>query len=321
MTFAEEVSRMDPVDFWVWLGVLSVLATGCFYGAFVFLKRSRLIIDTPTAKIRSAAQGFIELEGTARFNTDNPLMAPLTDSPCCWYRYEIEKKSGKDWRTIESGSSEEPFVIEDETGRCIVLPKGASVTPTDQSAWYGSSQQPTDRNPSRHPVTAASSGFNLKIYKGSRGFTSNMFNNYRYSEQRIYDGDPIYAIGHFSSLDERDHHRKKSALTSEIIKLWKQDKQRMLDRFDTDGDGKIDMQEWEQARQSAQRIASEKYEEQKSQQIIHTLSKSPIKGHPFLISSLPQFELARRYQFGSAFLLLVFFLAGSGSVFLLANRL
>ena len=109
-------------------------------------------------------------------------------------------------------------------------------------------------------------------------------------------------------------------MASDILKIWKQDKQRMIDRFDQDGDGKIDMNEWENARQSAQRIAGEKYDEMKKDMLIHTLSKSPIKGFPFLISSLPQFDLAKRYRNVAVFLLVLFFLSGSGAVFLLSNR-
>ena len=322
MTMSQEIMHMSPVEFWIWMLFASGIAAVCFYVAFGYFRRSRLIEDTPTARIRSAPQGFVELDGIARDDTDKQLISPLTDTPCCWYRYEIERKGDKNWRTVEKGSSEDPFVLEDETGKCIVLPKGAEITPSDRSIWYGKSRQPEDRNPPKSQIKASVGGFRIKVDSGfgHGSMKMGLFTQYRYTEERIYAGDQIYALGHFRSLEERDHHRKKSEMTSDILKMWKQDKQRMVDRFDQDGDGKIDVNEWEDARQSAKRIAHEKYEEKKDNMIIHTLSKSPVKGFPFLISTLPQFDLASRYRYVAIFLLVVFFVSGSGAVFLLSSR-
>jgi hypothetical protein len=323
MTITQEILHMHPVEFWIWMLFVGGIAAVCFYVAFSYLRRSRLIEDMPTARVRSAPQGYVELDGIAQAASENPLISPLTDTPCCWYRYEIERKGDKNWRTVEKGTSENAFVLEDETGKCIVLPKGAEVTPSDQSIWYGKSRQPDDRNPLKRPVKASVGGFRVKFEThgfGQGSLKMGLFTQYRYTEERIYSGDPVYVLGHFRSLEERDHHRKKKEMTSDILKIWKQDKQRMVDRFDQDGDGTIDMNEWEDARQSAKRIANEKYEQQKKDMIIHTLSKSPIKGFPFLISSLPQFDLAKRYSNVAVFLLVVFFLSGSGAVFLLSNR-
>lgn len=320
MTFSQEIIQLDQIEFWVWLCVLGVIAVVSFYVGFAYFRRARLIEDTPTAKIRSAAQGFVELSGKARDAADSGLVAPLTDSACCWYRYEIEKKGDKNWHTVEKGSSEDPFIIEDETGRCIVLPKGAEVTPTDRSTWYGPSRQPDDRNPPRKPVSLSVGGMNVKVDSGIHGGFKIGFSQYRYTEERIYSGDALYALGYFESLTEADHHRARSQMTTEILRLWKQDQQAMTKRFDEDGDGKIDPQEWDKARDSASRIASEKYELKKKDRVMHTLAKSPVKGFPFIISSLPEFNLARRYRNWSIVLMMIFFTTGSGAVFLLTSR-
>ena len=110
-------------------------------------------------------------------------------------------------------------------------------------------------------------------------------------------------------------------MTSDILRLWKQDQQRMIERFDEDGDGVINPDEWDKARESASRIAREQHEEKKKDQVMHTLAKSPVKGFPFLISSLPEFNLARRYRRWSVVLMIVFFLCGSGAVFFFSSRL
>jgi len=318
----ESIVAMEPGKFWIFVGILTALAGVCFYVGFAYLRRARIIEDTPTAKIRSAAQGFVELNGTAVTDPENPIVSPLTDSDCCWYRYEIEKKSDKNWHSVEKGSSEHPFIVEDETGRCIVLPKGAEVTATDRSIWYGKSRQPENRNPSRERVRMSVGGLNVQVNSGfnSQFKTGFSFTQYRYTEERIYAGDLIYALGHFRSLDERDHHRARSELTSEILKFWKQDQQRMLDRFDADGDGKIDAMEWDKARETAGQIARDKHDKIRENQVMHTLSKSPVKGHPFLLSSLPEFNLVKRYRIWSRILLAAFLGSSFGVFFLLTNR-
>lgn len=323
MTITEQIMHMGSFQFWIGLVVLTGIAIACFIGAFSLLRRARLIEDTPTARIRSAAQGYVELSGIAHPDLDNKVVSPLTDSDCCWYRYAIERKSGKNWHTLEKGSSEYPFIIEDETGRCIILPRGAEVTPTDQSTWYGSSRQPEDRDPARQRIKASVGSMRIKVDTGFSGEfkLGSLFTHYRYTEERIYPGDVIYALGHFRSLDELDHHQSRSKITTEILRFWKKDQKRMLERFDQDGDGRIDAQEWDAARQSASRIAQEKQEALQKEQIVHTLSKSPHKGFPYLISSLPEFNLVKRYRVWSGVILVVFFLSGSGAVFLLSSRL
>ena len=48
-------------------------------------RRWRLIVDTPTSRIDSAAQGYVELAGTAHWPGDTPLSSELAGVPCCWY--------------------------------------------------------------------------------------------------------------------------------------------------------------------------------------------------------------------------------------------
>jgi hypothetical protein len=317
----QDIVMMETGKFWMLVGFLTAIAGVCFYLGFSYLRRARIIEDTPTAKIRSAAQGFVELNGQAVSHPEKPVVSRLTDTPCCWYRFEIEKKGDKNWHTVEKGSSEDPFIVEDETGRCIILPKGAEVTATERSVWYGKTHEPQDRNPASERITMSVGGLNVKIDNGlSRSSGGFSFSNYRYTEERIYAGDTLYALGHFRSLDEKDHHRAKAQITSELLKFWKQDQQRMLQRFDEDGNGLIDEAEWEKARDTASQIAREKHARIRETQVMHILSKSPVKGYPFLLSSLPEFNLVSRYRNWSR-VLLVLSLAGSFGVFyLLTSR-
>ncbi len=250
------------------------------------------------------------------------MVSALTDSPCCWYRYEIEKKSDKNWHTVEKGNSKDPFIIEDDTGRCIILPDAAEVTATDRSIWYGKTRQPQQRSPSRERITMSVGGLNIKVGNDFSGSlkTGLSFTQYRYTEERIYAGDILYAMGYFRSLDEKDHHRARAQITAEVLKFWKNDQERRLKRFDTDKDGKIDASEWDAARDNAAEIARQKHARIRETQVMHILSKSPVKGHPFLLSSLPEFNLAGRYRNWSRVMLVLFLLSSFGVFYLLSSR-
>ncbi|WP_455203621.1 hypothetical protein [Kaarinaea lacus] len=70
-----QLLHMPTVQFWIYL----LLAIGggvvAFYFAFLYLKRARIIEDTPTSKIRSAAQGYVELQGRAQTMEGAPIIA------------------------------------------------------------------------------------------------------------------------------------------------------------------------------------------------------------------------------------------------------
>ncbi len=85
--------------------------------------RVRLIEDTPTSKVASAAQGFVELEGWAQPRTA-PLLSPLSQTPCVWYHSYIEVTTGKGknrkTHTRDVKTSRQPFYLADKTGLCLI---------------------------------------------------------------------------------------------------------------------------------------------------------------------------------------------------------
>ena len=100
-----------------------LLAVVAVFTGFSGLRRSRQIEDVPTARVRSAHQGYVELTGLARMLDGEPIIAPLSHTRCCWYRYKVERRSGKDWRVLQSGSSDGIFILRDETGDCVAAVK------------------------------------------------------------------------------------------------------------------------------------------------------------------------------------------------------
>ncbi len=134
-----------------WLFIAASLGL-CAWAGWQFvhrLARARLLGDVPTSRIRSAAQGFVELYGVLEEGPEGPLQAPLTGKPCLWWRYRIEveeKRSGREkaWRTVDKGASESPFSLRDATDACLVDPRGAEVRPLTQQRWEAFREAPID---------------------------------------------------------------------------------------------------------------------------------------------------------------------------------
>ena len=301
-----QIQQADEVELWLMLGVLVLVAAIGFYLGFRRLWLARVIEDAPTARVRSAPQGYVELVGEARAMAGEPIVAPLSKTPCCWYRYAIESKRGSEWRIVRKETSDGLFLVADETGECVVDPDGAEVTPGAKRVWYGDGDEPiTVVMPPR-----GAEGIQLGpvvLRRSGAMFTS----SHRYTEELIVPGDPLYALGDFKTLDDIDHHQSRAEMTAAILREWKRERRRLMDRFDHNRDGVIDAGEWEGARQLAEREAARDHAEQLAHQHVHTLRRPQGSGRPFLLSTLPQFRLARRYRWES-FGGLVLFLAAAG---------
>lgn len=290
---------------------LSIFAAGAGLGGLYYFFRNnfraRLIEDMPTSKVRSAAQGYVELIGHALLMEGEPIRSPLTGTDCCWWRYRIERKGGKNsWNLVESKASDSPFLLEDDTGRCLVDPEGADVTPWEKKVWHGSTRYPG--------AMGGESGFSfggLNIGMGS----------YRYTEEFIFPGNPLYAIGRFRSLGEMDHREGRGEVMRNILRQWKEDRPRLLARFDKDGSGNIDMGEWETARKVAATLAEKEYREIQANLVPHMLTRSANKGQPFILATKEETELSGRLRLWS-YLSLLLGLAGSATaVYLFLGRL
>ena len=57
---SEWAQTAEADDFWLFVILLVLAAIASFIYAYVYLIRKRIIQDTPTSKVRSAAQGYIE---------------------------------------------------------------------------------------------------------------------------------------------------------------------------------------------------------------------------------------------------------------------
>lgn len=106
-----------------------------FFHGLICYRKKRAIESIPTSTVRGLAMGLVELNGKAK--ATKLIVAPLTANECAFYRYTVERyessgRSGQ-WVLISSGDSDIiPFTLEDDTGKIMVLPKGAEfVMPVD----------------------------------------------------------------------------------------------------------------------------------------------------------------------------------------------
>jgi len=277
----------DPSDFWFWVLVLGAAVGGGGWFAFRWLHVARMIEDTPTSRVRSAAQGYVEIAGRCAPLDGTRNVAPLTQRPCVWWHYRVQRRSTASgprgrrrtkWRTVSAGRSGQPFVLDDGTGTCIVQPAGAEVLTAETTTWYGDTPWPGGAPGRRSAFGEA---------------------EYRYFEERIYEHEHVYALGQFrthSAAGSRD----VAAETAALLAQWKQDQAALAERFDTDRDGQVSLEEWERAREEARHAVTQRHLEQPPRTDLHVLGQ-PGGGRLFLIAAFPERELARRYRRRAAF--------------------
>jgi hypothetical protein len=303
--WSASVAALEPLHFWLLTGLAMAVASSCFFLTFRFLHRARLIEDTPTSKVRSAAQGYVELEGRGEMLPGEPILAPLTGTRCLWFSYKVEEResetsggSGGKWRVLRKGTSTHLFRLVDESGECLIDPEGAEIIPSVRDEWYGDSERWMQGPAPR------------------RGWAQHFATSrYRYTEQRIHPSDTLHAIGWFTTDDSAVEQADRDAELRLLLSEWKRDQKTLLARFDNDGDGVLDAGEWE----SAVDVAREQLQREETERRLrspHHLMSRPRDGRAYLVSTLPQHLLVRRYRRYSFVALLFFFLGGAVAAWL-----
>lgn len=300
------VTQASPTGFWFALLVATGTALAAFVYAFIFLQRVRVIEDTPTAKIRSAAQGYGELSGMAQLMDGAPIVAPLTGKRCAWYRYKVEKMGDKHTHVVDSGDSDELFLLQGRTGRCVIDPEGATVVSRHKEVWFDYSYPSRKRG-------------------GHSGLLGQLLgrasSRYRYTEERLRAGDPLYAIGMFKSVGGATESFNTEAEVRELLRLWKGDRRGLLKRFDRNSDGDIDLQEWEAVRKAAYQQVRQEQSQRSVAPPTHVMSKPIHSKRPYLLSALSEEELVKRFKRFAGGSLGASLLLGSAAVWMVVMRL
>ena len=290
-------------EFWLVFTLVCCASLFSLYLFFRYLWRYRMMQDTPTALIRSAAQGYNEFSGIARMLGGKPIIAPLTKKHCVWYRYQVEEKQSRfvrgnsraSWHIYEKGVSDGVFSLQGSTGQALVDPDDAEVIHSVSDTWYGSTASPS---------------------AGPRGLGSSRFamgRRYRYSEQRIHHGDPLYVLGHFKSYSAMELPSEHESLAA-LLRSWKKDPRGLLRRFDQNQDGQIDAEEWQEAVLLAKQEVKISAGAELNKQADSIIEKPTTGRKPFLISATSEVELLKRFQRKSYVALLLFFIAGTAAI-------
>jgi len=266
----------------VWPYALLANSLVSFFAWVANYRRYRQISDLPTSKVASAAQGYVELFGRAEMLPGVPVLSQLSSTSCCWYCFEIEEKtSDNKWSTVDSGKSVAHFALIDDTGQCVVSPDGAEVLTNHHKSWA--------------------------------------HGNRRYNEWLLLPAGILYAIGEFSTSTAAaiSASEERSDVSAKLTD-WKNDSKKLLERFDLNRDGKIDMKEWELARLQAQREVRKHNSEIQSRSIegTHLLCK-PRDGRLFLLANEAPDKVGERYRFWSGLHLVIFIGAGSAGLIML----
>lgn len=309
MTLQQLVLTAEPDEFWFACIALGLAALAGAYFAVRSLRRVRMMEDTPTARIRSAAQGYGEFEGSARLMPGEPIRSPLTHRDCVWYRYKVEERhtdhhdnrTRTRWQTLDSGVSDSLFLIVDDTGEAIIDPDHAEFNVVHKRVWYGS-----HRFPGPEP-----DGFWSRFIAIGR---------YRYTEERIHEHDPLYVMGLFTSMtaaEQSSFHEDVGAL----LRSWKANPDQLLHRFDANQDGRIDNEEWADARQLARQQITRERQSIHANTHLHVICKPPHGHQTYLISSRSQAELIQRWRIQALLALSLFFAGGGFAVWMLNLRL
>lgn len=222
--------------------------------AFNF-KRLLGMSEIPVATIASAAQGYVELFGTSKSLALT--RSPIRGVECVWFRLWIyARDTNYMWRLADYRISEQLFELQDDSGVCRIDPRGAEVFAA-----------------SRHVVVQ---------------------HDHKYIEDVLFADKPVYVLGDLDTGSQINTEAEIHQDAGKLMTRLKQSKVRLLQQFDLNRDGEIDMHEWELARESAYAEVRAKHA-QRLQSELHLIAK-PANKRLFLISGISPHALRQHYQ-------------------------
>lgn len=242
---------------WGSVAGLAMLIASSLYGWGRSIRHARLIVDTPTARIASAAQGYAELRGRGRRLDGTPLLSPVNHLPVLWYKVVTERRgSDGKWKRAGMVSSDASFLLDDGSGTCAVDPDGADM-----------------------------------LIRRKDVFTEG---DLRRTQWSIIEADRIYVLGEFATLGSIQPDFDTHARIGELLAEWKRSPAELLARFDLDEDGTLDLNEWELARAQARREVLKAQARMLQTPELHVMRK-PAK-RLYLISDLDPDRIAHHYR-------------------------
>lgn len=273
--FEAYLQAMSGPDYTIAFTMLLALLVILGYFVYSAFRRYRFVDGTATSKIRSAAQGHVELKGLGEWMPNDTIRSPFSNRACVWYHCTLDKKSrrGKrsSWSNISDERSGQLFHLIDETGVCIIDPDDAHVVPGSEITWYGHSQEARRQAPKK------------------TSWLSVGFGNYRFRERLLMTASPLYALGWFSTARHDPSEESISKRVKDRVQGWKLQPERYLRDYDLNGNGKIQESEWQLIHSVARKQVLAEISSEMNEQ--HVLSRPEDKRQPFILSATEEEQL------------------------------
>jgi hypothetical protein len=129
LTLIAALSSRDQGKIAAWAAFGACVGLYLFFRGFKMLQFKRLIVNTPTSRVRSAAMGLVELTG--RPVGPSTIPAGITGAPCYYYRATASEyqRSGNnsEWKRVADESLFVPFFLQDDTGRMLINAQSADM--------------------------------------------------------------------------------------------------------------------------------------------------------------------------------------------------
>jgi hypothetical protein len=169
------------------------------------------------------------------------LRSPVRGLPCVWCRVRVTRIVQRDRRTEEQVVLDReqgaPFMLEDETGRMLVLPAGAEVkgVPTCDVSFGGGAEPPPD----------------VRLFCDMNGVAwRGMFSGrHRVKEWALLLDADTYVLGDLGKLGD-EAGRRRAGILRRLKGMLASPEERA--RLDANKDGTIDQLEWDAARREAE---------------------------------------------------------------------
>ncbi|QEL54472.1 hypothetical protein [Chromobacterium paludis] len=249
----------------VWRHGLPLLALFGLLAWWLNYRRYRLVADTPTSRIASAALGRAELSGRAYCHPNAPNFSPLSGRRCVWYQCsqrQRDRAASLHWRWSfdkeiewEHQTCDDSFVLRDDKAEALVLPEAAEVQASHSRRWVE--------------------------------------DGYEFRESWIEEGETLYISGQLSALGGPAGGAAFIQDVGAKLAQWKQDPQALRRRFQLPGDGPFSTEEWDAVVQAAKREVRDSETMPAGPSLILQRAQD---GLPMLISTLSAAQCARGYR-------------------------
>lgn len=179
--------------------VLGTLGIGALHKGLKDSKLFRVVKDTPTSKIPTAAMGsYVEIKGMLEAPRDEKYIAPLSSTECAYFIWKIERlhKSKKRSRWVHEHTtySASHIFIRGESGKL------AAISLQDMEGEFGTykTKTVTFSNPENLPTQISQYYQKKQFRKLFTKFLGINYGRYRIIEEAVPAGIPLYALGYAS---------------------------------------------------------------------------------------------------------------------------